>query len=219
MIDTLHLVLIAVGQVLWFVYLLNILTDKITPVGRSAKTGSVVVLGVLGILAESPSLIVIALFISAIGDFALTFKGHRAFLIGLVAFAVAHLFYINQFFVFVEIPQLVELSFYLRPESLFMIAMFIVGMVVIHPHAGSLKTSVFVYIAIIFTMGLFGLQLPFPFRLAALGVLLFIISDFLLGIREFRDIANPMIDRLLAIGVWVFYWFGQFLILIGFIYP
>ncbi len=219
MIAPVELALIGLAQICWFIYLLDILKARLSPLGRIAKPASILALALLGLVTQAPWLLVAALLFSSIGDFALTFEGQKAFLRGLIAFAIAHLFYLAMFSRFVEIPALVELHSYTRPEILALLVAMVAAVSLIYPKAGSLKGPVSVYMLIIFVMAVFGLQIPFPFRLAALGVALFVISDFILGLREFRDIQSARTDKFMSIGVWVFYWFGQFLILAGFIYP
>lgn len=151
----------------------------------------------------------IALFLSALGDFALSKEGPRAFLLGLASFALAHIVYILVFldlitfwgnlWVLVGIFGVIALS----------------TEIWLAPYTGGLRAQVRLYVIIIATMAVFASMLPSEFRLVTLGALLFLASDIILSLQLFRLRQDALLKTLSGYAVWVLYFVGQFLIYVG----
>jgi len=107
----------------------------------------------------APDFLVVGLFLSALGDYALSREGRAAFLYGLSAFALAHLVYILLFLsqshavlwqAFISTPLIaVALLIFALSSELWLT-----------PHTGSLRWPVRIYVVLITMMGLAALTLP-----------------------------------------------------------
>lgn len=122
--------------------------------------------------------IIIGLIFSLAGDVFLI--SPRFFLHGLIAFLLAHICYIAAFFhvpgLLAAVPFLIYVLFFLR---------------VLWSNLRKLKPAVFVYALVIAAMGWFAVDRAIPFAankdsLAALGALLFIVSDSILACNKFK---------------------------------
>lgn len=153
-----------------------------------------------------------ALFLSALGDLALSRRGNKAFLFGLASFALAHLVY-TLHFLSLSGREIWE-AFALAP----LIAVLVLGLSLsaelwLSPHTGPLRWPVRFYIVLITAMGLSALTLPLG--AVALGAALFILSDLLLSLQLFRmGEDNPLVGPT-GWAIWAFYVLGQALILTG----
>lgn len=166
------------------------------------KTGAVLALVAAGLWGAAPGVIVLGLLLGAVGDFALSRPGERWFLAGMAAFGLGHLAY--------------AVGFYAGswPEPLW--AVLALGLLVastelwLRPRTGALMWPVRGYVAVIAVMALAALtRTPGP-MLA--GVVLFAASDLLLAIERFVLAPGP---GWLRRAVWIAYWSGQALILLG----
>ncbi|MFS4439251.1 lysoplasmalogenase family protein [Paracoccaceae bacterium GXU_MW_L88] len=168
------------------------------------KTVSTAGLALAGVLADAPPLIVAGLAFGALGDLALSRPGERAFLAGMAAFALGHLFYAVEM---INLSRGVAIApaaalLLLAASTEFWLA----------PHTGTVRWPVRLYVAVITLMGLAALTLPLgPMQI---GAALFILSDLLLALHLFV-ITEGASHRRLALALWPAYWLGQALILIG----
>lgn len=180
--------------------------------------------------ADAPALLALGLFLSALGDFALSREGRKAFLYGLSAFALAHLVYIILFlglsnhalweaFAFAPILAVAMLIFAASSELW------------LAPYTGAMRWPVRVYILLIMAMGLAVLTLPthvrafsiigeefilnLPIVMVQFGAGLFVVSDTILSLRLFRMGESHKNARLAGWAVWATYVLGQFFILVG----
>ncbi len=178
-----------------------------------AKTVPLVALAAAAWLAGGPLLLVLALVLSALGDFALSRPGMRAFLGGLAAFAAAHLFYVilftalsgrGPYMAFVDQPLL----------ALFLAWVAISAEIWLVPHTGpTLKWPVRAYVFLIALMGLSALTLPLGS--IAIGAAYFVASDVILAYRNFRmDPDDPLAGRAGWL-LWALYIAAQAMILNG----
>lgn len=156
--------------------------------------------------------LVAGLAFSALGDFALSRKGERAFLYGLSAFALAHLVYVLHF-LGLSGGALWD-AFSLYPVlAVALVALMISSEIWLAPFVGHLRWPVRAYVVIICAMGLAALSLPLG--VSALGAGLFILSDLILSLQLFRmGEDNPLVGPA-GWAVWLFYISGQALILAG----
>jgi uncharacterized membrane protein YhhN len=127
-------------------------------------------------------MIIAGLVFSMAGDIFLMLPSDR-FVSGLVAFLIAHLFYIVAFMS--EISTLIWWP--LIPLVTYGIAIYII----LAPYLGNLKPPVFIYIVVILIMAWLAWERwshsgQSGTLLAGLGALLFVISDTILAINRFR---------------------------------
>ncbi|MEC7764317.1 MAG: lysoplasmalogenase [Pseudomonadota bacterium] len=154
--------------------------------------------------------LVAGLFLSALGDMALSRLNRQTFLFGLAAFALAHLLYILHFLVLSD-AALWEAFVRNAPMAIFLVAYALMAEIWLVPYAMDLKWPVRVYVVLITLMGLAALTLPMG--TAFLGAAFFIASDTLLAFQLFRlDDENPMTGRI-GWAIWIFYIAGQAMIL------
>lgn len=161
-----------------------------------------------------PAFLTMALLLSALGDMALSRPGRAAFLYGLCAFALAHLLYVLCF------RQLggLELweAFAVAPILAFVLVLGALSTELwLAPHTGRLGWPVRGYTLLITLMGLAALVLPGALWLVTLGAALFIGSDVILSVRQFRLAQDGPAARPVSRALWVLYVAGQALILIG----
>jgi uncharacterized membrane protein YhhN len=133
-------------------------------------------------------IIVSALFFSWLGDLALMFDSfdQRSFLIGLLAFLIAHVAYIR-FFSIARAGEKIKL----KPVLILVVAVYYAGLIsFLYNHLNEMKIPVIVYGLIISIMFLLALHMLFiknkeAGKLLMLGALLFVTSDSILAINKF----------------------------------
>ena len=170
------------------------------------KTAAIGLLSVVAGLEGGAFLLVLALALSALGDFALSQPGQRAFLVGLCSFALAHIFYILLFLGLAEglptlLPVLILVAYAISTE--FWLA----------PHTGDMRGPVRVYVLLITGMGLSALALPDAMIWALVGAGAFVVSDTVLAIQLFRLGPESRWYAPFARWLWAFYYIAQLLIL------
>lgn len=162
-------------------------------------------------LAQGPVFLILALLFSAAGDFALSRPGRMAFLYGLSAFSLAHIFLIILFLGFSGDP--LWAAFASAPIlAIGMLALAFSTEIWLAPHAGNLRWPVRIYVGLIGAMMLAGLTLPPGYWKITLGAALFVVSDLILALRLFRLPQTGTLARRAAQATWVFYIAGQVLI-------
>ncbi len=163
------------------------------------KTGAVAGLSLAAGLAGGPVALVAALALGAVGDFFLSRPGERAFLAGLVAFALAHLAYV---WLMVGAGGGWPGAGAGAVVGLFSVAM--AGL--LWSRTGPMRWPVMGYVAIIGAMGLLALSLPWPVALSALA---FMASDTILSFELFVLTAAHPARRWTPYAVWSLYWGAQ----------
>lgn len=156
-------------------------------------------------------LVIGALFLSAIGDIALSRSGDRSFLVGLIGFALAHVLYVLHFW---------GVTGGLSAALAFPVAVILLGLFAIStefwlaPYTGDMRQPVRIYVVLITLMGLTALGLP-GMTLALTGAFAFLASDTILAIQLFRlpDASRWQVPA--SIALWLLYAGGQFAILAG----
>ncbi len=181
------------------------MTDRPNSLLRSVwKTIPVAALALAAWVAGGPAFLVAALFLSALGDWALSRDGDAAFLYGLSAFALSHIVYILHMLGvsgampwdgFAQIP----------PAAILLVAVTLSTELWLVPHTGGLKWPVRAYVLIILTMGLSALTLPAMAWPAILGAGLFTLSDLILSIETFRLGPTHRLTPLASKAVWITY--------------
>lgn len=189
------------------------LTDKAPGWPRSAvKTAPLLLFALAAWAGGAPVWLTAGLFLSALGDFALSRRGDGAFLYGLSAFALAHLLYILLFLSLSGAPLWAAFAAQ-PPLALALVVFGLSAELWLVPHTGSLRWPVRLYVLVITLMGLSVLTLPLG--IATLGAGLFIASDTMLAVQLFRLGEGHPRAKVLGWGVWLFYVAGQGLILAG----
>ncbi|UXP32282.1 lysoplasmalogenase [Reichenbachiella agarivorans] len=157
--------------------------------------------GTTGRLTPSFLLAGLGLILSFIGDSMLLFEGELYFVLGLAAFAIAHIFYIVAFSKAVlpktKSPSALSKMLYALPFLL----LFGILMSALWPHVGELKIPVAVYAVIIIVMALSavyrnGRAPQDSVNQVIFGAVLFLLSDSLLALDRFY---MPMENA----GVWI----------------
>lgn len=176
------------------------------PAAVFAKTCSVVLLSLGGLLAAAPLHVTVGLALCALGDYLITRRGNHTLEYAIAAFALGHLSYADWMYT----PENAMRMLWVLP----LVALAISTEFWLLPRTFALKFGVRIYIWIITFMAARALTLPYENRLAIIGAALFVFSDLLLALRLFvaRD---PGRQRLLSLLLWPAYWLGQALILLG----
>lgn len=204
--------LLAASAVASLTFLLaNSLADGDWPV--IFKVLSIVLLAVLGFRVDM--LLGGALAVSSVGDFLLGVQqlgspaGESLFLLGLGSFLIAHLTYIAMFRTYKSLH-------WRRPGPLrtmgVLTILIALGLVLetLRQSLGPLLVPVLVYALVLSAMGISAMLANLGTPLAAVGAMLFIVSDAMLAISKFRVPfagSQPLI--------WITYYAAQILILLG----
>ena len=181
-------------------------------VAKPLSTVSVILVATLaftrpGVDGAYTAWILAGLALSLVGDVALMFPSQRAFLIGLVAFLLAHVVYTIVFTVYSGFQPADLIT------GVILLAIAVAVYRYLLPGLGRMKVPVAVYVLIICLMvnralsTLFGdVFSPAAAWLVAVGAFLFWISDLMLGINRFR---RPFAWNRISLA---FYFGGQLLI-------
>jgi uncharacterized membrane protein YhhN len=150
-------------------------------------------------------LVVLGLLCSLVGDVMLMLPGERNFVFGLVAFLVAHLFYIAAW------RTRGEFGFTWWLAVLY-VAYMVTLLYLLWPHITSLRVPVVVYAAVLMVMGWQAAELWLTWRdwsalAAMLGAVLFLLSDSTLALNQFRA---PVAQS--SVMVMSTYWAAQLLL-------
>lgn len=179
----------------------------------AAKTVPLLALAAAAALAGGPVLLVVALLLSGLGDFALSRPGLRAFIAGLTAFAAAHLFY------FILFTALSGRGPYMAFVDNTLLALFLAWVAIsaeiwLVPHVGpALKWPVRGYMFAIALMALAALTLPLG--AVTIGAVYFVASDVILAYRNFRMGPDDPLSGRAGWLLWGLYIAGQALIVAG----
>lgn len=175
------------------------------------KTLPVALFALAAFMGGGPMGLIMALGLSAVGDFALSREGDRAFLIGMLAFALAHLAYIYQMVLVganvADLPlQIIAAFFTLAVSTEFWLI----------PYTRALKWPVRGYVVIIAMMGAMAMALPAGYEWAKTGAILFIVSDFILALEVFVMGQGHHLKKLASKFVWAAYILAQASLVLGF---
>ena len=203
-------VLLVASAILALFYLLFMTHAAPSALRSATKTGSIALLA----LAAAPfPILALALGLSAFGDLALSRACERPLLVGVAAFALAHLTYVA---VFQSLGGDPALPFDWRIGG----AIGIMGLSsvmarLLWSKAGRLRWTVLGYVVIIALMGVSALQVPSPYaEFVIAAALLFILSDSLIATERFL-IGDGPAPRWLSPAIWLTYWLAQFLFCVG----
>lgn len=175
---------------------------------RSAiKTAPLTMFAGISALSGAAPALTAAFALSSLGDLALSRPGTRAFLTGLVAFALAHIAYLWLF-----LAQGAALSLAWAAGLALLVLSIELWLI---PHTGALRWPVRVYAVLIALMAWAAAGLPAERSLAAWGAAAFLASDMILSIQLFRLSPNSPLSRPAGWLLWVLYVGGQALILLA----
>ncbi len=171
------------------------------------KTIPLIALAIAAGLEGLSSWLVIGLALSALGDYALSRPGERLFLIGLIAFAMAHLSYVILFLF--DLPS----GNAMPPLWIWVLVVGLWGAawIIFVRQTGDLKGPVIVYIGLISAMILSAGSVTNPHAMVLLGALIFAASDFVLTTQMFRSMSRGW-DVAASFFVWGSYILAQFTI-------
>ncbi|MCA3696415.1 lysoplasmalogenase [Aquidulcibacter sp.] len=186
------------------------------PVRSLMKTAAVAGLALVVWQAQGPSFLLFALAASAVGDLLLAGPGEKRFMAGVVAFAIAHGFYIPLFLEFGAFKHgLAAWQVVAALALLVTSAGLLFG--ILWRHLGPMKGPLSVYFVIILGMCFSALALPTSPYLtyAVIGVVAFATSDMILGFEMFALKPDSPWHRVTSAAVWTLYYGGQALITLG----
>ncbi len=162
------------------------------------------ILALLGVRGLTGKLLFTALLLCAAGDVALALEGDQFFVIGLILFLIAQVFFIATFVRSLKLRRS-------RLPVVIALVVYAAGMsVALKPHLGEFMVPVFVYVAVITTMGIFAALRAQEGKLVLYGAVSFIISDSLIAVDKFAS-AVPAAGYLIMIT----YYSALFLIAYG----
>lgn len=180
----------------------------------TVKTASVALLAVLAVVTGGPLLLVVALFLSAIGDAFLAFDGEKPFIGGLGAFFAAHLAYVALFVSEGSVAAAASAPRFAIAVAMAVAAGYLIAR--LRPTVGDkLRLPVTAYGLAILAMGLTSLMVARP--LVPLGAAMFMSSDSLLGSERFLLSPGSTLRRPFVYAVWALYWLAQAAITLAFV--
>lgn len=164
------------------------------------------------------NIVMLAITFSFLGDSFLLYERHNAiyFIVGLLSFLLAHVFYIMVFRRYRNLDEESSLETVQKARMAFPVILAATGLVVVlYPHLGDLRLPVIVYAGVLMFMvlnALFRFQKTSAssFWMVSAGAVLFMISDSILAVNKF-------LQPVTYAGVWIMssYLAGQFLIIKG----
>lgn len=175
---------------------------------KGSAVGFLAVFVLTNLQSSNHALLFLALCASVTGDVLLAIPHESSFTRGLTAFLGAHVIFI-----------LLYLKNRLRAEDVTSLrvrlaallwALVAISGYLLYPHLGELLMPVLVYSAVLAAMATTALFSKYPVKLVALGAILFVISDSILGVRQFM----PAPDFTQYI-VWATYYLAVLLMTLG----
>jgi uncharacterized membrane protein YhhN len=181
-------------------------------VGTLFKASSIIILGLVALLARS-RLLAAGLLFGALGD-ALLAWSPDTFLYGALAFLIGHLFYISLFLraglgvaALREPPRAIA--------ALALIAACIVMTTLLVPRDNAMFVPLAIYTGVLTLMALTSFTLPTTRWLAMAGAVLFFISDGFVAWNMFHTDSDPTLAFWRSFAGWMIYWAGQAAICYG----
>lgn len=173
------------------------------------KSMAVGALAVCSACGAAPIALTVGLLLGAIGDFFLSRDGDRAFVAGLVAFALGHLAYVVLIW---QMGGRIDVNV----QTFGFLAVAVGLAAVLVPRAGTLAVPVLVYVLIIGAMGVLALGLPPNWILGTVAALLFATSDAVLGLSLFVLAPKWKTNWPVSAVIWVTYFGAQLVFLLAF---
>jgi len=155
---------------------------------------------------QRSKLLFVALLFSAAGDITLSLGSGEFFVFGLGFFLIAHIVYIVTFARDFKVQKS-------RTPIVVILVIYALAMAIIMmPSLKEMALPVYVYLAVITTMGIFATFRNSVHKLVLYGAILFIVSDSMIAINKFLT-PVPASDYF----VMTTYYLAQFLIVVGFL--
>lgn len=184
--------------------------DAPSPLRSILKALPLTCFALAAVAAQAGPYLIAGLFLSMLGDVALSRAGRSTFLYGLASFALAHVVYALHFLTLSDAP--LWASFLSNaPLALLVLVAALSTEIWLIPHTGKLRWAVTAYVVAIALMGLAALTLPLG--LAFLGAFFFIFSDMLLAVQLFRASEDNPLNQRIGWAIWISYVAGQSTIL------
>lgn len=184
-----------------------------SPAKLLLKTSGMAILTVVAGVYGAPWLLVAGLAFCTLGDAFLAGRPERWLLPGMAAFFIGHVFYVIQFWSAGQVSG--DLMNYAGRALLVCAG---AGYLLwLSPALGKMRLPVFAYAGVILLMGAAAIALPPVYAPVMVGALMFIASDAILANELFRRPSGEMSRVWPSITLWNLYFFGQMLIMIGFL--
>ncbi|KAF5005498.1 hypothetical protein FDECE_8076 [Fusarium decemcellulare] len=178
------------------------------------KTCAIGLLALLSAILHAPRLLIAAQAFGALGDAFLAWDGDGAFLRGLGSFLTAHVFYITLFINSANGWELLLSGGWRVFAAAFMLLLASGMVVMLLPRVSyHLRLPILAYSIAIYTMVLTALTVDNT-RLVS-GAIIFTASDSLLATEKFLVSHDSSHRAWMEHAVWVLYYFGQLLIMLG----
>ncbi len=175
---------------------------------KASAVGFLVLFVLVTAQTTNHMILLLALVASVAGDILLAIPGENSFMQGLLAFFVAHVFYVG-LFLKNRLPLEDVTGLRMRISTLFWAGAGIAGFY-LYPGLGDMMIPVFAYSAVLALMATTAMMSRFPIRLVGAGAILFLLSDAVLGARTFLDLNMGG-----GLSVWVPYYLGQLFLALG----
>lgn len=175
--------------------------------GTIFKASSIIILGVIALLARS-NLLAAGLLFGALGD-ALLAWSPDTFLHGAFAFLIGHLFYIA---LFLRAGSGVGAALKSPPRIVGAVALIIAAFVMtwlLVPRDNAMFVPLSVYTGVLTLMALTSFTLPATRWLVMAGAVLFFISDGFVAWNMFHPDPDPTLAHWRSFAGWMVYWAGQ----------
>lgn len=181
-------------------------------IGAILKASSIIVLGLIALLARS-RLLAAGLLFGALGD-ALLAWSEETFLYGALAFLIGHVFYIALFLRAGGGVGVMKQPMRLLAALALIVAVFVMTALLV-PRDNPLFVPLSVYTGVLTLMALCSFTLPAARWLAMAGAVLFFISDGFVAWNMFHPASDPTLAFWRNFAGWMIYWAGQAAICYG----
>lgn len=177
-------------------------------VTKASAVGFLVLFVLVTAQTTNHLILLLALMASVAGDILLAIPGENSFIRGLIAFFIAHIFYVG-LFLKNRLPMEDVTGLRMRISTLFWAGAGL-SAYFLYPALGGMLIPVIAYAIILALMATTAMMSRFPIRLVGGGAILFLLSDGVLGARTFLDFefGGPL-------SVWVPYYLGQLFLALG----
>lgn len=180
----------------------------VTAAIKGTAVGLLAIFVLISMQSVNHFLLLLALTASVAGDVFLALPIENAFIKGLSAFLVAQLLFIILYLK--NRMPFAELSAARLRVCGLLWATAGIAIFFLYPHLGELMIPVFVYTAALVGMATTALFSKFPVKLTGLGALLFVVSDSVLGARQFLTV-----PEFTGYIVWGTYYLAELLMTLG----
>ncbi len=205
--------LLTISVVVSSAYLCLLLAHHPGPLSIALKVASTgLLVAVAAVAPHRRKLLILALSFSVLGDLLLELRSigslgpEQLFLVGLVSFLIAHIFYIAMF---VKARSVTLIG---RPRTIAWVSALLtvaICMVILWPGLAEMRIPVALYSVVLGAMVITAQLSRFP-KLVAIGALFFLASDTMLAVSIF---GHPFAGSRML--VWITYYAAQWMITVG----